>query len=73
MATEALALVVITLIGAIVNGALGYGFSSITVPIALFFYTNRVLNPSLVLLEVALNSYMLWNNASGGPEIVVIE
>ena len=65
MGTEALALVVITLIGAIVNGALGYGFSSITVPIALFFYTNRVLNPSLVLLEVALNSYMLWNNASG--------
>jgi uncharacterized membrane protein YfcA len=65
MPPEAIALVVITFIGATVNGALGYGFSSITVPIALFFYTNRVLNPSLVLLEVALNSYMLWTNSTG--------
>ena len=31
------------------NGALGYGFSSITVPLALLFMTNRVLNPALVL------------------------
>ena len=30
-----------------VNGALGYGFSSITVPLALLFLTNRVLNPAL--------------------------
>jgi uncharacterized membrane protein YfcA len=65
MSPEAVALVVITFVAAIVNGALGYGFSSITVPIALFFYTNRILNPSLVLLEVALNSFMLWNNSVG--------
>jgi uncharacterized protein len=65
MSAEAIALVLITLAGATVNGALGYGFSSITVPLALFFYSNRVLNPSLVLLEVSLNSYMLWNNRSG--------
>ena len=44
MSPEAIALVLITFIGATVNGALGYGFSSITVPIALLFYTNRVLN-----------------------------
>ena len=62
---EALALIVITLLGATVNGGLGYGFSSITVPLALFFYTNRLLNPSLVLLEVALNGYMLWTNRAG--------
>jgi uncharacterized protein len=65
MSAEAIALVTITLLGATVNGALGYGFSSLTVPIALFFYSNRVLNPSLVLLEIALNSYMLWNNWTG--------
>jgi uncharacterized membrane protein YfcA len=65
MPPEAIALVLITLVGATVNGALGYGFSSITVPIALFFYTNRVLNPSLVLLEVALNAFMLWSNSKG--------
>ena len=57
--TQAAALVVITLIAAIVNGALGYGFSSITVPIALLFLANRVLNPALVLIEaetLVLNS-----------------
>jgi uncharacterized membrane protein YfcA len=57
-----IALVVITLLAAIVNGALGYGFSSITVPIALLFLSNRVVNPALVLIEVVLNAYVLWNN-----------
>jgi uncharacterized membrane protein YfcA len=52
----------ITLFAAIVNGALGYGFSSLTVPLALLFLTNRVLNPALVLIEVVLNAYVLWNN-----------
>ena len=47
---------------AVVNGALGYGFSSITVPLALLLVTNRVLNPALVLIEVALNAYVLWVN-----------
>ncbi len=55
-------LALITLIAAIVNGALGYGFSSITVPLALLFLTNRVLNPALVLVEVVLNAYVLWVN-----------
>jgi uncharacterized membrane protein YfcA len=58
----ALALAGITLLAAFVNGALGYGFSSITVPIALLFLSNRVLNPALVLIEVVLNAYVLWNN-----------
>ena len=49
MTSELLVLVVLTLAAAIVNGALGYGFSSITVPVALLFLTNRVLNPALVL------------------------
>lgn len=57
-----LVLAAITLVAAVVNGALGYGFSSITVPLALLIVTSRVLNPSLVLLEVALNAYVLWVN-----------
>ena len=57
-----LALAAITFGAAIVNGALGYGFSSITVPLALLFLANRVLNPALVLIEVVLNGYVLWNN-----------
>jgi uncharacterized protein len=58
-------LVLITAVAAVVNGALGYGFSSITVPLALLFLTNRVLNPALVPIEVALNAYVLWVNRRG--------
>jgi uncharacterized membrane protein YfcA len=65
----AVALAAITLLAAIVNGALGYGFSSITVPIALLFLANRVLNPALVLIEVVLNAYVLWNNRDAVPRV----
>jgi uncharacterized membrane protein YfcA len=64
-----LALAAITLGAAIVNGALGYGFSSITVPLALLFLTNRVLNPALVPIEVALNAYVLWVNRESLPNV----
>jgi uncharacterized membrane protein YfcA len=63
------ALIVITLGAAVVNGALGYGFSSITVPLALLFLTNRVLNPALVPIEVALNAYVLWVNRAALPGV----
>src|SRR5512134_141202 len=69
MDTQHLALLGITFCAAIVNGALGYGFSSITVPIALLFLTNRVLNPALVPLEVALNAYVLWVNRESLPNV----
>ncbi|MEO8846238.1 MAG: sulfite exporter TauE/SafE family protein [Kofleriaceae bacterium] len=50
---------------ATVNGALGYGYSSISVPIALLVVAGRVLNPALVIVEVALNLYALvWNRRS---------
>jgi uncharacterized membrane protein YfcA len=62
MSSDQIALVVLTLGAAVVNGALGYGFSSITVPVALLFLTNRVLNPALVLIEVVLNGWVLWVN-----------
>jgi uncharacterized membrane protein YfcA len=59
----------ITLLAAFVNGALGYGFSSITVPVALLFLANRILNPALVLIEVVLNAYVLWNNRDALPTV----
>ena len=65
----ALPLAAITFGAAIVNGALGYGFSSITVPLALLFLTNRVLNPALVPIEVALNAYVLWVNRAALPAV----
>ena len=67
---SSIAIIVITLAAAVVNGALGYGFSSITVPIALLFLSNRVLNPALVPIEVALNAYVLWVNRAALPLVV---
>src|SRR5438105_677551 len=66
---SAIVLVGITLFAAFVNGALGYGFSSLTVPVALVFYTNRILNPALVLIEVFINLYVLFINRASVPAI----
>ena len=62
--TAVIVLAGITLAAAFVNGALGYGFSSLTVPVALVFYANRVLNPALVVIEVFINLYVLYINRS---------
>ncbi|MGE3178177.1 MAG: sulfite exporter TauE/SafE family protein [Vicinamibacterales bacterium] len=69
MDSFAIPLAVITFGAAIVNGALGYGFSSITVPLALLFLANRVLNPALIPIEVALNAYVLWVNRDALPNV----
>ena len=59
----------IALFAAFVNGAIGYGFSSLTVPLALVFYANRILNPAVVLIEVFLNLYVLFINRDGVPAV----
>src|SRR3989475_11007784 len=66
---SSLVLILTTLVAATVNGALGYGFSSITVPVALAFYANRVLNRVLVWVEVVLNAYVLWVNRASVPRV----
>jgi hypothetical protein len=66
---DTVVLVLITFVAATVNGALGYGFSSITVPVALLFYTNKILNPALVLIELVINSYVLFINRKSIPNI----
>jgi uncharacterized membrane protein YfcA len=63
--TAVIVLAGIAFLAAFVNGALGYGFSSLTVPVALVFYANRVLNPAVVLVEVATNFYVLFINLRG--------
>ena len=65
----ALVLAGITLVAAIVNGAIGYGFSSLTVPVALVFYANRVLNPAVVVVEVFINLYVLFINRDSVPPV----
>jgi len=68
--TALIVLVAIALFAAFVNGAIGYGFSSLTVPLALIFYTNRVLNPAVVVVEVFLNLYVLFINRDGVPAVM---
>jgi uncharacterized membrane protein YfcA len=67
--TAVIVLAGIALFAAFVNGAIGYGFSSLTVPLALVFYTNRVLNPAVVVIEVFLNFYVLFINLGGVPAV----
>jgi uncharacterized protein len=67
--TALIVLAGIALFAAFVNGAIGYGFSSLTVPLALVFYTNRILNPAVVVIEVVLNLYVLLINLSGVPAV----
>lgn len=62
-------LVALTLFAAGVTGALGYGFSSLTVPIALLFFSNKVLNPALVLVAIVLNGYVLVINRKSVPRV----
>ncbi|WP_407174176.1 sulfite exporter TauE/SafE family protein [Bradyrhizobium sp. STM 3562] len=59
----------VALFAAFVNGAIGYGFSSLTVPLALIFYTNRILNPAVVVVEVLINFYVLLINLKGVPSV----
>ena len=67
---DTIVLVLIMFVAATVNGALGYGFSSITVPIALLFFTNRILNPALVLIELVINTYVLFINRKSIPNVL---
>jgi uncharacterized membrane protein YfcA len=63
--TAVIVLAGITLFAAFVNGALGYGFSSLTVPTALVFFAGRILNPAVVVIEVFINFYVLFINRDG--------
>ncbi len=68
--TALIVLAGIALFAAFVNGAIGYGFSSLTVPVALLFYTNRILNPAVVVIEVLVNFYVLFINRNGVPAVL---
>ena len=55
MSWEVVLVLAFTSLGAAtVNGALGYGYSSISVPIALLVVAGRVLSPALVMIGDSL-------------------
>jgi len=51
---------VLSLAASVVNGGLGYGYSSLSTPIAILVFANRILNPAYVLLEACINTFMLF-------------
>ena len=57
--TNSIWLAVLAFGAAVVNGAVGYGFSSTVTPVAILWYSNKVLNPALVIVEVAVNIVLL--------------
>jgi uncharacterized protein len=62
MGAGEMAVVAVAFVAAAVSGGLGYGFSSITVPVGLLVYAGRALNPALVLLELFINALALFVN-----------
>jgi uncharacterized protein len=52
-------LALLSLAASTVNGALGYGYSSVSTPLAILVIVNRLINPAYVLLEAILNTLML--------------
>lgn len=71
MTLAALLVLAFTSLGAAtVNGALGYGYSSISVPIALLVVASRVLSPALVVIEVVINLYALYWNRRAARKVL---
>ena len=52
-------LTLLSLAAAVVNGGLGYGYSSLSTPLAILVLANRVINPVYVLVEACMNTVML--------------
>lgn len=50
---------VLSFLASFVNGAIGYGYSSISIPLALLILSNRIINPAYVILEAFVNTLML--------------
>lgn len=52
-------LAILSLAASLVNGGLGYGYSSLSTPLALLVLINRVINPVYVGVEACMNTVML--------------
>ncbi|HYB04381.1 MAG TPA: TSUP family transporter, partial [Nitrososphaerales archaeon] len=52
-------LALLSLAASFVNGGLGYGYSSLSVPLAILVIANKIINPVYVLVEACTNTVML--------------
>jgi uncharacterized protein len=60
-------LAIVALGASLINGAIGYGFSSIVTPIALLWFSNKVLNPAVVSVELLVNLALLFRERAYIP------
>jgi uncharacterized protein len=60
-------LAIVALFASILNGAIGYGFSSIVTPIALLWFSNKLLNPAVVTVELLVNVALLFRERAYIP------
>ena len=60
-------LAIVALGASLINGAIGYGFSSIVTPIALLWFSNKVLNPAVVSVELLVNVALLYRERAYIP------
>src|SRR5215831_10306868 len=51
--------VLLSLSASTVNGGLGYGYSSMSIPLAILAFASRIVNPAYALVEAMLNTVML--------------
>jgi uncharacterized membrane protein YfcA len=68
LSSTSIALILLALGASIINGMVGYGFSSIVTPIALIWMTSRLLNPALVLVELGVNVALLVKEREHIPQ-----
>jgi uncharacterized protein len=52
-------LALLSLAASFVNGGMGYGYSSLSVPLAILVIANKIINPVYVLVEACMNTVML--------------
>jgi uncharacterized protein len=52
-------LALLSLAASFVNGGMGYGYSSLSVPVAILVIANKIINPVYVLVEACMNTVML--------------
>ncbi len=57
--TTLVLLALLSLAASTINGGLGYGYSSLSTPLALLVLVNRVINPVYVMVEACMNTLML--------------
>jgi uncharacterized protein len=52
-------LTVLSLAASFVNGGVGYGYSSLSTPLAILVVINKIINPVYVAVEALMNTFML--------------